>query len=94
MSTTILRIPTPLRSLAGGSSRLEVRASTVREALENVGREHTQLLPRLLNDEGELRSFVNVFLGSTNIRQLDGLDTAVSERDVLAILPAVAGGAR
>ena len=93
MTTTILRIPTPLRSLTGGASRLEVPTGTVRTALQHVGQEHQQLLPRILDEDGELRSFVNVFVGQTNVTQLEGLDTQLSDRDVIAILPAVAGGA-
>jgi molybdopterin converting factor small subunit len=54
--------------------------------------EHGELLNKVIDDSGELRSFVNVFLGSRNLRQLDGLETALIGDDVLTILPAVAGG--
>ena len=92
MTQTTIRIPTPLRSFTGGSAELEVGGSTVREALSRAGEEHQDFPSNVLDDSGELRSFVNVFLGSKNLTQLDGLDTPLGNGEVLTILPAVAGG--
>ena len=92
MTQATIRIPTPLRTFTNGASQLQVEASTVREALQAAGAEHEELLARILDDAGELRTFVNLFLGSKNISQLEGLDTPVANGDVLSNLPAVAGG--
>ena len=94
MTRVTLRIPTPLRSFTSGAAQLSVQAGTVREALRFAGKEHAALTERILDEDGELRTFVNLFVGSTNVARLDGLDTSVADGDVLAILPAVAGGVR
>ena len=94
MHQLTLRIPAPLRSFTGGASELFVEADTVRGALQAAGSKHDALLSRILDQNGELRAFVNLFVGSTNVSQLDGLDTPVRSNDVVAILPAVAGGRR
>ena len=92
MIQVTIRIPTPLRTFTNGASQLTVEAATVRDALQAAGTEHVELLARILDDAGDLRTFVNLFVGSKNISQLDGLDTPVAEGEVLSILPAVAGG--
>lgn len=94
MSRVIVRIPTPLRPYAGGSDEVEIEAATVGEALQSLGRRHEGLLSRVCAADGSLRPFVNVYLGSENVRDLGGL-AAPLPRDgaVLAIVPAVAGGA-
>ncbi len=90
MSITV-KLPTQLRDAAGGVSSVEVEGSTVGEALESVFRAHGELRERLYTD-GDLRRFVNVYLGGEDIRFLDGLQTAVPDGGELTILPAVAGG--
>lgn len=94
MSRVIVRIPMPLRSYTRGVGEVQVQASSVREALLAVGQVHEGVLARLLEPHGELRQFVNVFVGSRNVRSLDGLSTPLADGDVVAIVPAVAGGAR
>jgi molybdopterin/thiamine biosynthesis adenylyltransferase/rhodanese-related sulfurtransferase/molybdopterin converting factor small subunit len=89
----LVRIPTPLRSYTGGADEIPVEADTVRDALWAVGRKHGGILERVLSPEGELRQFVNVYVGAQNVRALNGLATPVREGDVLSIVPAVAGGA-
>jgi molybdopterin synthase sulfur carrier subunit len=90
--TATLRIPAPLRRLTSGADELVVRGQTVREALDDAGREHAGLIDGVLGADGQLRSFVNVFVGERNVRALQGLQTPLREGDVIAILPAVAGG--
>jgi molybdopterin/thiamine biosynthesis adenylyltransferase/rhodanese-related sulfurtransferase/molybdopterin converting factor small subunit len=93
MSAVTVRIPTPLRPFTGGADQVRVPGTTVGDALQALGAVHAGLLERVINPHGELRSFVNVYRGSDNIRSLGGLDTPVSDGDVISIVPAVAGGA-
>jgi len=89
---TSIRIPAPLRGLTDGRDEVCVDAESVRGALEALTAAYPDLRPRLLDDDGQLRPFVNVFLGSRDVRTLDGQATPVDETDVLTLLPAVAGG--
>lgn len=91
--TIRVKIPTQLRELAGGKSEVEVEAAgDLRQILKEVGGAHPGLLERVLDDQGEIRRFVNVYVGDEDVRFIDGLDTKVSADDVVSILPAVAGG--
>jgi molybdopterin converting factor small subunit len=92
MNSVVIRIPTPLRSYTGGADEVRVEAATVGEALRALGAAHAGLLTRVLSGEGEPRRFVNIFLGSRNVNTLSGMQTPVEDGDVLAIIPAVAGG--
>jgi molybdopterin converting factor small subunit len=92
MSEVTIRIPTPLRTYTGGSDEVRVQAGTVGEALAALGAAHDGVLARVLSPEGELRQFVNVFVGSRNVRSLQGLATPLAPGDVISIVPAVAGG--
>jgi sulfur-carrier protein len=92
VSHVTVHIPPPLRPFADGAAEFVVEARTVGEALQRIGEERAPLLARILTPEGELRPYVNVFVGERNVRRLDGLQTEVAEGDVLAIIPAVAGG--
>ncbi len=87
-----VRIPTTLRSLAGGSSEVTVDGATVGEVLASLESTHPGFRERLLDDEGGLRRFVNVFVADDDVRFLQGLDTPVPEGETVAIIPAVAGG--
>lgn len=88
-----VRIPTPLRAHTAGAAELEVQGNTVAEVMAALGEAHQGLLTSVLGADGSPRPFVNIFLGSRDVRQLDGMATAVRAGDVLSILPAVAGGA-
>jgi molybdopterin synthase sulfur carrier subunit len=87
-----LKVPTQLRQLTGGSPELDVEAATVRELLEKAGADHPELLERVLDEEGEIRRFVNLYVGDEDIRFLEGLETPLKDGQVVVILPAVAGG--
>jgi sulfur-carrier protein adenylyltransferase/sulfurtransferase len=89
MSHATVRIPSPLRPLAGGADEVNVQGATVGEALRTLD---PALVERVLTPEGELRPFINVYLRASNIRTLQGLATPVGEGDVLVLVPAVAGG--
>jgi molybdopterin converting factor small subunit len=92
MNTVVIRIPTPLRSYTQGVDEVRVQGSTVKEVLEALGAAHDGVLARVLSPDGEPRQFVNIYLGSQNVRALDGLQTPVKDGDVVSIIPAVAGG--
>ena len=92
MTAVVIRLPSALREFAGDASELRSASGTVQEILAALGQGHPQLVRRVLDADGELRPYVNVFVGSTNIRGLQGLSTPVPEGAVLSILPAVAGG--
>ncbi len=88
----IVRIPTQLRPLAGGSSEISVEATTVAEALKALDSAHPGFQDRLFDEKGILRRFVNVFVADEDIRFLSGVDSPVPSGTTISIVPAVAGG--
>jgi len=88
----VVKIPTQLRTAAGGESEAVLEGATVQEVLDGLFERFEELRPRLADDDGSLRRFVNVYLAGEDIRFLDGLATPVSDGAELTILPAVAGG--
>lgn len=90
--TATVRIPTSLRALTDGSPEVEVPTGQVGTAIEDLTTRYPELGQRLLGEDGKPRRFVNIFVAEDDIRFLDGLDTALTEGQVLTILPAVAGG--
>ncbi|MGI8732692.1 MAG: molybdopterin-synthase adenylyltransferase MoeB [Pyrinomonadaceae bacterium] len=91
MSVTIT-IPTALRQFAGGTSRIEVEATTAGEALDQLTSQHTELRRHLYNDKDTLRSFVNIYVNDEDIRHQSGSATPVKAGDTLMIVPSIAGG--
>jgi molybdopterin synthase sulfur carrier subunit len=87
-----VRIPTQLRSLAGGASEVEVDGGDVGEVLKALEAAHPGFHDRLFDDGGKLRRFVNVFVAEEDIRFLQGLETPVEPGATVSIVPAVAGG--
>lgn len=88
-----MKIPTQLRTLSGGQAELSVDGATdLRELLGKIKSEHPDLTDRLLDEKGEIRRFVNIYVGEEDVRFLDGLDTKVENGNLVSILPAVAGG--
>lgn len=87
-----VRIPTPLRKLTDGQGEVVAEAGDLRGVIEDLERQHPGIGERLLDESGELRRFVNVFVREEDVRFLDGLDTEVGEGDTVSIVPAVAGG--
>lgn len=92
MAEVVVRIPAALRSFVGEAAELHATAGTVGDVLAELGGRHPQLLQRLLAPDGELRPFVNIFIGRTSVRALSGLATPVAAGETVTILPAVAGG--
>jgi molybdopterin synthase sulfur carrier subunit len=91
MSVSV-RIPTTLRTLTGGQSEVKVDGSSVGEVLTSLESAHPGFKERLLDENGGLRRFVNVFVADDDVRFLQGLDTPVPEGETVSIIPAVAGG--
>ena len=87
-----VRIPTQLRPLAGGVGEVEVEGGTVGDAVKALDVAHPGFSERLFDEGGNLRRFVNVFMGEEDIRFLSGLDTPVPAGSVVSVVPAVAGG--
>ena len=75
----VVKIPTQLRTAAGGQSEAVLEGSTVQEVLDGLFERFEELRPRLADDDGSLRRFVNVYLAGEDIRFLDGLSTPVSD---------------
>ena len=87
-----VKIPTPLRKLTAGESQVEVSGGTVREIVDELEVKFPGLKERLCDESGEMRKFVNVYVGEEDIRFLDGLDTTLEDGAQVSIIPAVAGG--
>lgn len=91
MSVTV-RVPTTLRTLTAGASEVTVEGATVSEVLDQLESVHPGFRDRLLDADGGLRRFVNLYVADDDVRFRDGLDTAVADGDTVSIIPAVAGG--
>jgi sulfur-carrier protein len=86
------RIPGPLRRLSEGEVTVAVEASDLGSAIEALDARYPGFKDRLLDEKGELRQFVNVYLNDEDVRLGSGLKAKVAEKDEISIVPAVAGG--
>ena len=91
MSVTV-RIPTILRQLTGGASEVSAEGATLADVLKHVDTAHPGVSGRVLDDDGKIRRFVNVYVGDEDVRFADGLQTATPDGVTVSIIPAVAGG--
>lgn len=91
--TTVL-IPTPLRRLTGGQAKVDVPGSTVDQVVKNLEASYPGFGERLLDSDGSIKRFINVFVNEDEIRTLQGADTPVAAGDKISIVPAMAGGGR
>lgn len=87
-------IPTPLRRLTANQSRVEIPGTTVGEVLDALNAAYPGAGERLLDQNGEIKRFINVFVNDDEIRTLHGAQTPVAAGDRVTIVPAMAGGAR
>ena len=85
-------IPTPLRAYAEKRDHVDVAAKTVGEALDSLVAQHGELRRHLYQDDGQLRSFVNVYVNDDDIRYLQKEATPVKDGDTVSIVPSIAGG--
>jgi molybdopterin converting factor small subunit len=88
----VLRIPTPLRAYTNGESNVTVNGSNISEALTDLTTQYPALKPHLFTDGGELRAFVNLFVGESNIKDLQGIGTPIKDGDKIMLIPSIAGG--
>jgi sulfur-carrier protein len=92
LTTISILVAGVLRDYCGGAPELAVSASTVRAGLALLEREHPSLYVAICDETGRVRRHVNLFVNSSNIRDCDGLDTALTPGDIVTIMPAVSGG--
>jgi molybdopterin synthase sulfur carrier subunit len=92
MSSISVRIPTILRSYTAGEAEVKASGSTVREVVADLEASFSGIAARILDDNGKIRRFVNVYVGEEDVRFADGLDTVTPEGAQVSIIPAVAGG--
>ncbi|HLL61572.1 MAG TPA: MoaD/ThiS family protein [Propionibacteriaceae bacterium] len=91
MSATV-RIPTILRTFTSGAGEVTADGSTLREVLDNLEASFSGIRDRILDEQGALRRFVNVYVGDDDVRFIGGLDAEVPDGARISIIPAVAGG--
>lgn len=95
MSTTTnvrVLIPAPLRRYTGGEAKVSASGTTVAELIANLETAYPGIGDRILERDGQIRRFVNVFVNGNNVRKLDGIATAIGDGDEVGIVPAMAGG--
>jgi molybdopterin converting factor small subunit len=90
MATII--IPTPLRKFTNNTAKLQIRGGTIADSIDELTTNFPDLKRHLLDDKGQIRSFVNIFVGDQDIRDLQQEQTIIKEDTVVSIIPAIAGG--
>ena len=91
--SVMVRIPTPLRRMTNGQAKVEIDTNNVGDMVEQLDSSYPGFKARLVDENGDLRYFVNIYLNGEDVRFLQGLDTATKSGDEVSIVPAVAGGA-
>jgi len=91
VSVTV-RVPTILRTYTGGASQVDVEGGTLSEVVAALEAAHPGIAARVLDDDGKLRRFVNVYVGDEDVRFASGLDTPTPAGSTVSVIPAVAGG--
>ena len=92
MSGVMVRIPAPLRRITNGQDKLELEASNLGEIIDGLESQYPGFKERLVDETGELRYFVNIYLNGEDVRFLQGMGTTTTTGDEVSIVPAVAGG--
>lgn len=90
--SVVVRIPTPLRRMTNGQDKVELQAAALSAMIETLEADYPGIKERLIDENGELRYFVNIYLNGEDVRFLQGLDTTAAAGDEISIVPAVAGG--
>jgi sulfur-carrier protein len=91
MSVSV-RVPTILRTYTSGESEVSASGTTLSEVLDDLDSNYAGIKGRILDDNGELRRFVNVYVGNDDVRFLDNLSTPTPDGTQISVIPAVAGG--
>ncbi len=87
-----VRIPTPLRAMTKGIAEVQAKGDTVADLIVDLERQYPGLRERLLDETGELRRFVNIYVNQEDIRFMQNRETVLKDGDEVAIVPAIAGG--
>ena len=90
--SVMVRIPTPLRRMTNGQAKVEIESADLGELVEKLNSEFPGFKDRLVDENGELRYYVSIYLNGEDVRFLDGMSTSTNEGDEISIVPAVAGG--
>ena len=90
MATVI--IPTPLRKFTNNTAKIDINAETIEETVQELTLNFPDLKKHLLDEKGQIRSFINIFVGDNDIRDLQQEKTAVNSDTLISIVPAIAGG--
>ena len=88
----MVRIPTPLRRMTNGQAKVELESANLSELVDKLNGEFPGIKDRLIDENGDLRYYVSIYLNGEDVRFLDGLSTSTNEGDEISIVPAVAGG--
>jgi len=90
--SVLVRIPTPLRRMTKGLAKVEIESGTLGQMVDQLDMSYPGFKERLVDENGDLRYFVNIYLNGEDVRFLQGLDTSTNSGDEISIVPAVAGG--
>jgi len=90
MATVV--VPTPLRRLTGGQTKLTVEGSDIGALIQSINQQYPGISAKIIDDEGNVKRFINIFVNDNEIRTLQGLATPVKANDQISIVPAMAGG--
>jgi sulfur-carrier protein len=90
--SVLVRIPTPLRTLTKGAAEVQGAGDTVSDIIQDLERQFPGLRERLVDEGGELRRFINIYVNEEDIRFLEGAKTVLKAGDSVSIVPAIAGG--
>lgn len=90
--SVFVRIPTPLRRLTEGKAEVSIDGATIKYVIENLEVRYSGIKERLVDENGEIRRFINIYVNDEDIRFMQGKDTFLKDDDKISIIPAVAGG--
>ncbi|MCB0835972.1 MAG: MoaD/ThiS family protein [Bacteroidetes bacterium] len=85
-------IPTPLRKFTENNATVEVTKNTIGDSIHELAEKHPGLKKHLIDEKGDIRSFIRIYLGDDDIKSLDGPSTRIEENSLISIIPAIAGG--
>ena len=87
-----IRIPTPLRKLTNNEELVEINAATIGEAITELQSRYPGIAERLVDEKGEVRRFVNIYVNEEDVRFLENQNPPLKDGDEISIIPAIAGG--
>jgi molybdopterin synthase sulfur carrier subunit len=87
-----VRVPTPLRRFTAGNGEVDAAGASLKDVINDLESRHPGMRDRLLDEKGEIRRFVNIYVNGDDVRFLDQLNSAVKDGDDISIVPAIAGG--